>query len=705
MTGVILVVDDVPANVKLLEAKLTNEYYDVITAKDGFEAIEKTKTHKPDLILLDVMMPGMDGFETCRKIKEDAEVAHIPIVMVTALSEMSDRLQGLEAGADDFITKPINDTALFARVKSLVRIKVLIDELRLRDQSGAQMGIISEIVQGGLDVSGAHILLVDDDAVQTKRVCEVLGREHQVDVFVEHLAALEKAKQTPPDLIIISTMLMDIDGLRLATQFKAIDTVRNVPIVTLVDEDDTKLMLKALELGVNDYLVCPVDSSEMAARVRTQLRRKKYQDALKSNYKASVSMAITDGLTGLYNRHYLDTHLKNLTESSLQYGKNMSLVIMDMDHFKHVNDTYGHDVGDEVLKQLATIIVDATRSSDLVARFGGEEFVVLMPETDFQKAYDVSERIRASIERTPFKVSHEVGSISKTMSIGVASLHLGGDMPDAMLKRADTALYVAKNGGRNQVQPKKTDMETQSSAPAPLPMPQAPLPPTAPPFSPAIPISPQSPLHAQPIMPQAPLPPQAPPMMPPAMAPAPLPPAAQFAPIAPVAPIAAAPLQPMNMPLPSAPLPAAPTFAPIAPAAPAAAAPLQPMSMPLPPAPPIAMQPMSMPQPPAPPPSLAMQPMTIAPITPPAMTPMPMAPAPITPKPMAPTPEPPSRAAPPSGYNPHLFDDKAKVNTVGQGPNNVPIQAAQKAQIASKLIVTKNRNYRSPIDDEPEGTF
>src|SRR3984885_3684244 len=141
MTAQILVVDDVPANIKLLEAKLASEYYDVIAAKDGFEAIAKTKENKPDLILLDVMMPGMDGFETCRKLKEDAEISHIPVVMVTALSEKSDRVKGLEAGADDFLTKPINDIALLSRVKSLVRIKVLLDELRLRDQTGMQMGV------------------------------------------------------------------------------------------------------------------------------------------------------------------------------------------------------------------------------------------------------------------------------------------------------------------------------------------------------------------------------------------------------------------------------------------------------------------------------------------------------------------------------------------------------------------------------------
>lgn len=473
MTGVILVVDDVPANIKLLEAKLTNEYYDVISAKDGYEAIKKAKENKPDLILLDVMMPGMDGFETCRQLKKDFDVSHIPVVMVTALNDPSDRVQGLESGADDFITKPINDTSLFARVKSLIRIKVLIDELRLRDQSGSQMGIMNQLVGGAMDVSGASIWLIDDDAVQCKRMSEKLSEQFQVQVFHGHTEALEKAKSSDPDLIVISAMLTEVDGLRLATQFKAIERVRHVPILMLVDEDDQAKMLKALELGVNDYLLVPVDYNEMQARVKTQLRRKRYQDALKSNYQESVSMAITDGLTGLYNRHYLDTHLKNLVGSSLEKTKPMSLAIMDMDHFKSVNDTFGHDVGDEVLRQLSQYIVNATRSADLVARYGGEEFVVLMPETDFNAALEVAERIRKKVETTPFIITHEQGTLSKTISIGVSTLNHAGDTPETLLKRADNFLYTSKHSGRNQVNPKsRQEAMTGAAAPEPAAPPQ-----------------------------------------------------------------------------------------------------------------------------------------------------------------------------------------------------------------------------------------
>jgi len=452
MTAQILVVDDVPANIKLLEAKLNKEYYDVLTAKDGFEALKQVKEHKPDLVLLDVMMPGMDGFEVCQKLKEDNEVSHIPVVIVTALSEKTDRLKGLNAGADDFLTKPINDMALFARVKSLIRLKQLMDEVRLRDKTSHEMGIDNEASGAFLsDVSGAKILLVDDDEVQAKQLVTRLSETYKVEYVQEPENALAKANEGDFDVILISTQLNGVDGLRLASQIKSQETTRNVPLLVLVDEEDTNLMYKALEMGINDYLVVPVDKNEMMARVRSQIRRKKYQEALKSNYQKSISMAITDALTGLYNRHYLNSHLGNMVKQSLKNNKSLALMMMDMDHFKSVNDTYGHDVGDMILKQLAALIIESSRSAELAARFGGEEFVVLMPETDEQSAIQAAERIRALIETTPFKINDKGDTINKTLSIGVSSLHPDGDSGESLLKRADEALYEAKHGGRNQV--------------------------------------------------------------------------------------------------------------------------------------------------------------------------------------------------------------------------------------------------------------
>jgi len=453
MTAKILVVDDIIANTKLLEAKLVAEYYDVATANSGFEALEKAIETKPDLILLDVMMPGMDGFECCRKLKSDAETAHIPVVMVTALTDTEDRINGLKSGADDFLAKPIDDMALMVRVKSLVRTKMLLDELRLRDLTGAQIGVM-DAAEDLLQQEPEHIriLLVDDDPVQIKRFRNELEPACRIKVS-QTLEDAQQATDGPGyDVVLVSTALESVDGLRLATQLKSNERFRYIPIIILVDEFEKELIMKGLEIGINDYLIVPADPSESRARINTQVKRKRYQEALKLNYKESLSMASTDNLTGLYNRHYLDKHLDNAVHESLTSYRPLSLIMLDMDHFKEVNDNYGHDCGDDVLRQLADLIRDTVRGADLAARFGGEEFVILMPSTKPAEAGKVARRLRELIESTSFQISNtDTPTLKKTASLGVSSLNPMGDDGQKLLKRADEALYEAKNNGRNRV--------------------------------------------------------------------------------------------------------------------------------------------------------------------------------------------------------------------------------------------------------------
>ncbi len=454
MSARILVVDDVPANVKLLEAKLTSEYYDVITASNGKDAIRVTKESEPDIVLLDVMMPEMDGFEACRRMKADPKIAHIPVVMVTALSDVQDRVQGLEAGADDFLTKPINDLALFARIRSLVRLKQLTDELRLRDQSGQELGLNegdSEPDPAAL-VAGAKILVVDDDVVQAQQLNNKLAPlGANVKILTEPENTLQILNEDDYDLALVSTQMLDLDGLRLCSQIRSHEHTRRLPLLIIIEEDDTNALVKGLDIGVNDYLVTPVDSNEILARVKTQIKRKRYQDALKSNYQKSVSMAVTDALTGLYNRHYFNTHTKNLMNQAKQQGRALSLVISDIDFFKKVNDTYGHIAGDEILKQVPKCMLRCIRATDMVARYGGEEFVIVMPDTPPLIAEDIAERIRKEVEAQLFNISVEPGQIKCTLSMGVATVTPADADPEALLKRADEALYKAKEGGRNRV--------------------------------------------------------------------------------------------------------------------------------------------------------------------------------------------------------------------------------------------------------------
>ena len=450
MSARILVVDDILPNVKLLEAKLSNEYFDVITAYDGYQALELVHRDSPDLVLLDVMMPGIDGFEVCRRIKADPAVAHIPVVMVTALGDVADRVQGLEAGADDFLTKPVDDIALFARVRSLLRLKIMMDELRLRERTSNTFGVIEpQSLDSEAPLQNARILLVEDIDYDAERIAGVLGRHHRVEVQADAQAALADARSSEFDLIIVSLALQGFDSLRFCSQVRTQMETRQVPILMLVDEGDRKRLAKGLELGANDYVMRPVDANELLARTRTQLRRKRYQDRLRDNYHRSMTLAVTDSLTGLYNRHYMASHLETLLGRAQHGGRALSLLLLDIDFFKSINDTHGHAAGDDVLRELSARISRNVRGIDLAARYGGEEFVVVLPETDLADAILIADRLRRQIAEQPIQLSSGQ-TVTVTCSIGVSMSHLGDETGD-LIKRADEGLYKAKGSGRNRV--------------------------------------------------------------------------------------------------------------------------------------------------------------------------------------------------------------------------------------------------------------
>ncbi|MCE8000306.1 MAG: PleD family two-component system response regulator [Rhodobiaceae bacterium] len=450
MTARVLIVDDIPANLKLLEAKLTAEYFDVIQAPDGPTAIEMAQSEQPDIVLLDVMMPGMDGYEVCERLKQLPETHHIPIVMVTALDQQSDRVKGLESGADDFLTKPINDIALFARVKSLVRLKTLTDELRMRESTGQRIGGIDSSASDLPSDVGGRCLVVDDRERQRARLCEMLSEQHEVTVAESSADLMERAATDEFDLVLISLSLKEEDGLRLCSQMRSLDATRQTPILAMVEEGDMEKLVRALDMGVNDYLMRPVERNELMARCRTQLRRKRYQDQLKDNFQRSLEMAFTDSLTGLYNRRYMTNHLTTLVEEGAHSGKPLSLMLLDIDYFKAVNDTYGHGAGDEVLKEFGSRISDNVRGIDLACRLGGEEFVVVMPDTDADTAIAIAERLRSRVAERAFKTEVEQ-AIEVTVSIGLAGAIWPYDSAEALLERADQALYKAKRDGRNRV--------------------------------------------------------------------------------------------------------------------------------------------------------------------------------------------------------------------------------------------------------------
>ncbi|WP_312409955.1 PleD family two-component system response regulator [Shinella sp.] len=450
MTARILVVDDIPANVKLLEARLLAEYFDVLTAENGYDALAICERTQVDLILLDIMMPGIDGFEVCERLKANPRTAHIPVVMVTALDQPSDRVRGLKAGADDFLTKPVNDLQLMSRVKSLVRLKMLTDELRLRAATARAISL-EDGLETGLGDEPGDILLVDGRGSSQDRIARALKPIAEVTCMSDPQAAVFQAAESNFELVIVNANFEDYDPLRLCSQLRSLERTRFLPILLIAEQGDDDLIVRALDLGVTDYVMRPIDPNELIARSLTQIRRKRCNDRLRASVRQTIELAVTDGLTGLHNRRYLDNHLKLLIDRATARGRALSVCITDIDRFKLVNDTYGHDAGDVVLREFASRVRSAVRGADLACRYGGEEFVLVMPDTTPEMAAGVAERLRAIVESEPFQIPGKDIALSVTASLGIAAMLPDGDTPDALLKRADTALYEAKRSGRNRV--------------------------------------------------------------------------------------------------------------------------------------------------------------------------------------------------------------------------------------------------------------
>jgi two-component system, cell cycle response regulator len=448
MTARVLIVDDVLANTRLLEAKLSAEYYQVASVRSGFDALTMAADWQPDLVLLDVMMPGMDGYECCKRLKDDPATLHIPVVMVTALGEPGERLRGLDAGADDFLTKPVEYETLMARVKSLVRLKRLLDEWRVRGETARALGLSAEraVIP---TVDGARALVVDDWDLNAKVIQDALARDGITPSRARSYAeALALSSAIPFDLIVLSLSLAEEDPLKLASSLRAADATHDVPLLLVGEPEERDRLLRGFDLGANDWLLLPVDENELRVRARNQIRRKFYQDRLRADIGTALELAVTDALTGLYNQRYLMRHLRGLLESAPARG--LALLMIDVDHFKAVNDEYGHAVGDRALHAVATTLRDNTRMFDSLARYGGEEFVVVMPGAGFEDAVSAAERLRAAVEGMGFEPSPG-RNCRLTISVGIACTTDTVTTPDALLRSADLALYDAKRGGRNRV--------------------------------------------------------------------------------------------------------------------------------------------------------------------------------------------------------------------------------------------------------------
>ena len=453
MTARVLVVDDSAGSVALLEAYLKFEYLEVVSASNGPQALARIAEREPDLVVLDLLMEGMDGFEVCRRIKSDPGTTHVPVLIVSSLDAPTDRAKAFNVGADDYMMKPLHSPSFIARVRSLIQSKRVIDELRVAERTGREMRFQSGAgaTVPEIDIAGGQLLLVADDRTTVNQIRSALVPEHQVHIDRDADDALLVTKRGEFDAILVDLSLEGADGLRLCSQLRNLEETRHTPLLAIARERDIVARVRALEMGVNGFVTLPVHIGELQAGVNSQLRRKRYADALRRNLRQSLERAVKDPLTSMHKRRFLESLLGPLVAQNVERGRPVSLLIMDVDHFKAVNDTYGHDVGDAVLREVAGRISSSLRGIDLSCRFGGEEFVVAFSGIDGATVVQIAERIRCKVADRPVPIVSDKGPLQVTISIGAATTFGSDDTAAALLKRADQALYRAKKDGRNRV--------------------------------------------------------------------------------------------------------------------------------------------------------------------------------------------------------------------------------------------------------------
>ncbi len=294
------------------------------------------------------------------------------------------------------------------------------------------------------------VLIVDDVRSNLKVVGAILDRVGYSTTFATSgQQAFERMKKSKPDLILLDVMMPEMDGIEVCKQIKGMSQYEEIPIIFVTASHENKTIMEAFEQGAVDYITKPFYSGELLARVKIHLELKYTRDELKKTLISLNTLATIDGLTGVFNRRHLFILAEQEFHRVRRYGSSFSVFILDVDHFKQINDNYGHNIGDETLKSLAITTQELLRKVDLFGRFGGEEFVVFLPETDIDQALQVAERIRQKIANLNLEFDSKILPI--TVSIGLATYVSTDPTIDEMLKRADLALYEAKRGGRNQV--------------------------------------------------------------------------------------------------------------------------------------------------------------------------------------------------------------------------------------------------------------
>jgi len=471
--GRVLIVDDEPAVTTVLSAQLRNAGWEPRQASSADEALRMAREDPPEVILMDVLMPGTSGYEATRRLKQDPRTASIPVILLTGLSGIEDKLNGLNAGADEFLSKPVGVAELIVRLRTMVRLRRFEEELRVREVPSAPVlpaaGPLAAGPAGPRALPGAspvapprpspsqeprnaRVLVLQQGGTENAALWDVV-RDMGHRLELADPARLESAdgRQGAADLIVLDEGLFNSEGLRLCKRLRSSESTSRTPIAVIGGRDDAEGRIRFLSAGVEDVLPPPVDPRELQARVARLLRQKANLDLLQLRYETALLASNRDGLTGLFNHAYFKHLLDLEVKRSLRQRHPTSLLMLDIDGFKSLNDRLGHTGGDSILEEVGRRIRASVREIDIAARYGGEEFAVVLPYTGIEGAMVAAERIRAALAAEHFKAGTPGTAVEVTASIGAASCPVHATKAEDLIVTADSLLYRAKGEGKNRV--------------------------------------------------------------------------------------------------------------------------------------------------------------------------------------------------------------------------------------------------------------
>lgn len=453
MAANILVVDGQVTHGIVLKVKLLAARYGVRMARSLTEAKHMIDAARPDLVILDCGAERRDVLEFIQDFRDDEPTREVPLITLGHFCGPDERLAALAAGADDVLSKPIHEVMLLARIRSLLRARDSEAELTLRGDAGPVLGLAepTEHFEGQIY---ATLITPEVDEARGRALAGVLPGHVQTITPEQALGAAGPPANT--DLFVIDARGLDSSDLserifRLVPDLRARSDTRHAAQLVIMPKGSEGLAAMILDLGSNDVVGHDVGLNELTHRARGLLRDKRQQDRQRATVRSGLKAAITDPLTGIHNRRYADAQLDRMAEAALAAGQDFALMLLDIDHFKLINDRWGHSAGDTVLKEFALRLGAEVRTGDLLARIGGEEFLVAMPDTSERLAKFTAERLCNLIEESPFALPSRA-PLNVTVSIGVAMGGPGhpGTIAD-LYDRADAALYAAKLAGRNTV--------------------------------------------------------------------------------------------------------------------------------------------------------------------------------------------------------------------------------------------------------------